>query len=553
VLHLIGGSWFGDDMAFVRVRFHRLTDAAQRAVRLARAWRLPGRARNLLAVLVAVLALWLFDQGTALGRSEEHGGGSSLLEKKFEKKLPASNKRKDTKDNNGRKDSSNPKEPHLKGHAQEHSKDHKNEARSKVQRPDHRQETRKDNTLKGSVSAPREFKQPVRAGFVVPPPNEKRYVRNEVVLHLPSNLPARTLDALARRYGLTPLQSHSSGLTGRTLYRWRINDGRSVTSVIRALENEPSIEGAQPNYEFSLQEQASPFSKTITGILGQYTVNKLHLKEAHVIATGEKVQIALIDSGIDTLHPDLKGTVVDTFDAVGSPAKPDAHGTGMAGAIVSHVKLEGVAPRAQLLAVRAFGAAGTGAKGTSYHILSGLEWAVARGARVINMSFAGPPDPTLQEAIAKAYQKGVVFVAAAGNGGPNSPPLYPAADPNVIAATATDVDDQLFPLANRGNYIELAAPGVDVVLPAPEARYQLASGTSVAAAHVSGVVALLLERDPALSPDDIRKILGKTARALAKERQDGFAVGLIDASQALGSIEPMSVGQRASSSVDQQR
>jgi subtilisin family serine protease len=169
------------------------------------------------------------------------------------------------------------------------------------------------------------------------------------------------------------------------------------------------------------------------------------------------------------------------------------------------------------------------------------------------MSFAGPPDPTLQEAIAKAYQKGVVLVAAAGNGGPNSPPLYPAADPNVIAATATDVDDQLFPLANRGNYIELAAPGVDVVLPAPEARYQLASGTSVAAAHVSGVVALLLERNPALSPDDIRKILGTTARALSKERQDGFAVGLIDASQALGSIEPMSIEQRASSRVDQRR
>jgi subtilisin family serine protease len=528
--------WFGDAMAFERARFYRLTDVALRAVRLARAGRLPVRARNLLAALAAVLALWLFDQGSALGRSSEHSSGSSS-EKKFENKLPAS---KDSKDSTRRKDANHTKESR--------SKDQKKEARSKEHH-----EARK-SALKGSVNAKREVKQPVRAGFVVPPPTEKRYVRNEVMLHLPSNLPAQTLDALARRYGLTRIQAQPSDLTGRTLYRWRINDGRSVTSVIRALENEPSIEGAQPNYEFSLQDQASPFSKTITGILGQYTINKLHLKEAHVIATGEKVLIALIDSGIDSLHPDLKGTVVDTFDAMGSPAKPDAHGTGMAGAIVSHAKLEGVAPRAQLLAVRAFGATGAGAKGTSFHILSGLEWAVARGARVINMSFAGPPDPTLQEAIANAYKKGVVFVAAAGNGGPNSPPLYPGADPNVIAATATDVDDQLFPLANRGNYIGLAAPGVDVVLPAPDGRYQLASGTSVAAAHVSGVVALLLECNPALSPDDIRKILATTANALAaKVREDGSSVGLVDARQALGSASPISIGQRASSSEDRQR
>ena len=108
------------------------------------------------------------------------------------------------------------------------------------------------------------------------------------------------------------------------------------------------------------------------------------------------------------------------------------------------------------------------------------------------MSFAGPADPALRDLLASAHKKGVVLVAAAGNAGPRSPPLYPAADSHVIAVTATDAEDHLFAQANRGNYIALAAPGVDVLVPAADSRIQLTSGTSVAAAQISGVAALLL-------------------------------------------------------------
>ena len=136
------------------------------------------------------------------------------------------------------------------------------------------------------------------------------------------------------------------------------------------------------------------------------------------------------------------------------------------------------------------------------------------------MSFAGPSDPMLLRLLAAAYGKGMVLIAAAGNGGPQSEPLYPAADPDVIAVTATDSDDQLYDMANRGRYIAVAAPGVDILALAPGDAYQVSTGTSIAAAHVSGIAALLLERKPSLKPSDIRGILIATAKQIGPPRPD---------------------------------
>jgi subtilisin family serine protease len=142
-------------------------------------------------------------------------------------------------------------------------------------------------------------------------------------------------------------------------------------------------------------------------------------------------------------------------------------------------------------------------------------------------------------AVGGAYDKGIVLVAAAGNAGPKSPPLYPGADPNVIAVTATDADDKLFTGANRGKYISVSAPGVDILVPAPEGDYQITTGTSVAAAEVSGIVALLLERNPKLTPADIRRILTLSAKRLSPgDRDDNFGSGLIDPIQALQLADP---------------
>ena len=122
-------------------------------------------------------------------------------------------------------------------------------------------------------------------------------------------------------------------------------------------------------------------------------------------------------------------------------------------------KLMGSAPEARLLAIRAFGAASKGAESTSYVILKGLDYAAEHGAQIINMSFAGPKDPLIERGIAATAASGILMVAAAGNAGAKSPPLYPAANPNVIAVSGTDAQEKLFAASNRGNHIAIAAPG----------------------------------------------------------------------------------------------
>ena len=251
----------------------------------------------------------------------------------------------------------------------------------------------------------------------------------------------------------------------------------------------------------------------------------------------------MIDSGIDRSHPELAGVIAGTYDAVTGEERPDAHGTAIAGAIAAHAKLIGVAPRVWLLAIRAFGT-GAAPEGTSFGILAGLDWAVQHGARIVNMSFAGPEDPVLRQALGTARKQGVVLIAAAGNAGPNSAPAYPGADPNVIAVTATDEEDRVFAMANRGSYVALAAPGVDILTAAPNGAMQLATGTSIAAAHVSGIAALLIERKPSLRPDEVRKILMSTAHRLGtKPRDDAYGAGLADALDAVSAVQPKSAAK----------
>jgi Subtilase family len=352
-------------------------------------------------------------------------------------------------------------------------------------------------------------------------------VNNELLAELDGALTEAQADELARRHRVRRISSQNFPLINATIGLFRISDRRSAETVSRELAAEASVRSVQLNNRFILQEEKAAVSE---GDPAQYATEKLRLPLAHTLAHGANVIVAVIDSGIDVKHPELANANIETFDALGSGEGPHIHGTGIAGAIVAHSRLIGSAPLAKLLAIRAFGAASNGAQSTSYVILKSLDFAASHRAQIVNMSFAGPKDNLIGRGIAALAAKGIVMVAAAGNAGAKSLPLYPAADPNVIAVSATDAQDKLFSASNRGSYIALAAPGADIFLPAPDQKYQMASGTSFSAAYVSGIAALMLERDPALKSDELRAMLTMTARDLGSPgRDDLFGAGEADA------------------------
>jgi Subtilase family len=361
-----------------------------------------------------------------------------------------------------------------------------------------------------------------------------RTVAGQIVAEIDGSLSDVQADELARRHRLARIGSQNFPLIGGTIGLFRITDRRTIEVVSREFATEASVRSVQPNFRYVLQEQKAALTE---GDPAQYANAKLRLPQAHALAHGANVTIAVIDSGIDVRHPELATAIADNFDALGSKEGPHVHGTGIAGAIVSHARLMGCAPEARILAIRAFGAAPNGAESTSYVILKGLDYAAAHRAQIVNMSFAGPKDALIERAIAATVAKGIVMVAAAGNAGPKSPPLYPAANANVIAVTATDAKDRLFAASNRGSHIAISAPGVDIFLPAPDEKYQMASGTSFSAAYVSGLAALMLERNPALKPGEVRAILMKTAHDLgAPGRDDLFGAGEADAFAAVSAV-----------------
>jgi filamentous hemagglutinin family protein len=431
----------------------------------------------------------------------------------------------------------------------------------------------------------------------VPPINETRFLPGEVVVQVANTVPAERIQEVARQLGITLIASQAIDGSGRVVYRFSTGNGKNIRDVIRALERQQIVASAQPNYVFGLaQNAASPVApapaapaasspaagagpaEVETGSLppspelssdlqsdmasrttglprgdaAQYIIDKLRLGVVHTRAVGRNIPVAVIDSEIDVQHPDLVGVVSETFDATGTASNPHAHGTGMAGAIASHRRLLGIAPGVKILAVKAFDETNTSAEATSFQILKGLDWALTKKPRIINMSFAGPRDLMLERALQKAYEQGIVLIAAAGNAGPKSPPLYPAADVNVIAVSASDHADKPFAMANRGKHIAVAAPGVDVLVPSPKGGYQLTTGTSVAAAHVSGVAALLLESRPTLTPKEVRAILTGSAKPVAlKGGAEIFGAGLVDPFEALSRLGPRPVSAAPAASAVQ--
>lgn len=355
------------------------------------------------------------------------------------------------------------------------------------------------------------------------------FAPNEVLITVSGTTPESGDAAVAARYNIELFQRVPIALLNIRMVRYRIPDGRTVATVIAALQADPDITAPQPNYYYRHQAGTAD---TDTNDL-QYALAKVDVISAHRLARGRGARVSIIDSGIDDTHPELAEAVAGRFNAISrSDLAPDAHGTAVAGIIRSRGTVQGVAPEAQLLSVQVFapvGASQTPAA-TTFNVLRGIDWSIANRARIINMSFAGPSDPLLRRGIEAAYKRNAIIVAAAGNNGPDAPAVYPAAYEQVIAVTATDIDDRLYISANHGQYIAVAAPGVDILTPALEHAHQLQTGTSFAAAHISGIIALMLERNPKLSADAVLSALSSTATDLGAPGHDTlFGAGRADA------------------------
>ncbi|MCB9079443.1 MAG: peptidase S8 [Anaerolineaceae bacterium] len=281
----------------------------------------------------------------------------------------------------------------------------------------------------------------------------------------------------------------------------------------------------------------------------RYNLNKINAPEAWLrCVQGEGVTVAVVDTGIDLDHPDLQANLVSGqsfVTGVSSPDDDEGHGTHVAGMVAgvgNNGGIIGVAPKAKLMPVKVLNSQGSG---STLAIALGIEWAADHGARVINLSLGGVNDSlTLQSAVDYALSKGVLLVAAGGNCGDASfaangcsfqdQPVYPAADPDVVAVASTTSLDTQSSFSNEGSYIEVAAPGSSIFSTYPPGGYATLSGTSMASPHVAGLAALIWSQNPDWTNQDVRTRIRATAHDLGSSGWDSkFGYGRIDADAAL--------------------
>lgn len=245
----------------------------------------------------------------------------------------------------------------------------------------------------------------------------------------------------------------------------------------------------------------------------QLGLAQLGVMQARSRTDGRGARVALLDSAPDVSHRELTHVRVVPLEG-GPPATPALHGTLLAGLIAAVENnafgITGIAPSADLVAIPVCTPLEGGASDACdlFDVLHGIDVAWKEQAGIVNLSLAGPPDPLLQRAMMRLLDLGTVVVAAAGNAG-SSEPTYPAAYPGVIGVGAVDTTGAPFPASNHGPWVSLAGPGVEILSTTPGNSFAFVNGTSLAAAQVSGELALLA----AVVPDPVRMRLALLATA----------------------------------------
>jgi subtilisin family serine protease len=283
----------------------------------------------------------------------------------------------------------------------------------------------------------------------------------------------------------------------------------------------------------------------------QWALTRLRAEKVWRKSSGRRVVVAVVDTGVQASHPDLKGRVLkgrDFIDSDRSAGDRNGHGTHVAGVIAARANnkrgIAGLAHSSRILPVRVLNSAG---QGNTVDAANGIVWAVNKGADVINLSFAGPDlDPHMQAAVDYAVRRGVVVVAAAGNQGCSGPTTYPAALPGVIGVAASNRYNRVAPFSTCGTAVDVTAPGVSIqstmikrpssTLPCSYGRgYCQMSGTSMASPHVAAAAAIIISRTRhRLSAGSVAQLITSRATDIGAPGYDvSSGSGLLDVRRSL--------------------
>ncbi len=311
---------------------------------------------------------------------------------------------------------------------------------------------------------------------------------------------------------------------------YQVPDARPIPVAVRALTDDPLVHSAQPVRVF--QVLGGPEPDPYVHLQPSLTV--LQVSAAHRVTRGKGAVVAVIDTGVAIDHPDLRGQVVEAKNFVGEPNEGftgDRHGTGVAGVVAAAadngVGIVGVAPEATLWALKACWRDDAGRAGlcSSFTLAKALDFAVRGEVDVINLSLAGPRDEVLTALLNAAIQQGTVVVAAHGE--ERSGATFPALLPGVIGVKKASPD-------GGDSDAAIPAPGQNVLTTVPPGSYDMLSGNSLAAAHVSGGVALMRSLEPALSPGNLRSVLADSVRGVSEP--DGGTYPIVDLCAAISKL-----------------
>ena len=319
----------------------------------------------------------------------------------------------------------------------------------------------------------------------------------------------------------------------------------TIINAIAAKLPEPAIEIIQKKPRVTYVEMDDEVHSLDAELNRSWGVKRIGAGTVHDKGNkGSGVNVAILDSGINYNHPDLNANYKGGYDYINDDADPMddyGHGTHCAGIVAAEdngVGVVGVAPGADLYAVKVLGSSGWGYWSD---VIAGIQWSVENGMQIISMSLGGDTySRSLQGACDRAYDEGIVLVASAGNSYQGDDTVgYPAKYDSVIAVAATDRNDTRANFSSTGPAVELAAPGVDIYSTYLGNGYRTMSGTSMACPHVSGTAALAIASGPfrCLSNDEVRLRLQQTADDLGAASQYGH--GLVDADEAATNKPPV--------------